>query len=258
MTEGGNCLRFLGGGVIGFDIAEHDLRRVRELMGFALVGTAHRGSTVRYREATRGFERDDPLRDDAVEFVGSTIEQLVDDLHLTIALHATDDVFVHAGAVEWGGSAIVIPGRSHAGKSSLVRSLVRAGATYLSDEYARITFDGLIAPYPRPLQIREPRGRRLVDPESIGAVASIPVPPGLLLLTHYVEHSMFDPQPVAPAHAALALLDNTVIAEVHPARAAAAVADISRTGVARRSVRPGADHTVRAILALADQLVAAA
>ena len=69
---------------------------------------------------------------------------------------------------------------------------------------------------------------------------------------------MFDPQPVAPAHAALALLDNTVIAEVHPARAAAAVADISRTGVARRSVRPGADHTVRAILALADQLVAAA
>jgi len=251
-------LRFVGGGVIGFDLDSRHLRDLCQQIEFALDGQPQSPPTAHYRQTADGFVRADPLRDAAVEIIGSTVEDIVDDVHLTIALHAIDDVFVHAGAVEWGGSAIVIPGRSHAGKSSLVQALVRAGARYLSDEYARIDSTGMIAPYPRALQIRERNGRRLIDPTSLGEVAAQPVPPGLLLLTNYVERSTFAPQPVAPAHAALDLLDNTVIADIHPARAAAAVAAVARTGVAQRSVRPDAHHTAHAILNLADQLVVAA
>ena len=53
-----------------------------------------------------------------------------------IACFAPRRVFVHAGAVAWQGRAIIIPGASLSGKSTLVAELVRAGATYLSDEFA--------------------------------------------------------------------------------------------------------------------------
>ena len=43
---------------------------------------------------------------------------------------------VHAGAVLWYGRALLFPGTTHAGKSSLVAELLRKGAVYLSDEYA--------------------------------------------------------------------------------------------------------------------------
>src|SRR5437870_1321145 len=52
---------------------------------------------------------------------------------LTIAEHAPGRVFVHAGVVGWNGKAILIPGMSQSGKTTLVRQLIRAGATYYSD-----------------------------------------------------------------------------------------------------------------------------
>src|SRR5687768_17180193 len=57
-------------------------------------------------------------------------------LQATVAAHARGRVFVHAGVVGWRGRAIVLPGRSFAGKSTLVRALLAAGATYYSDEFA--------------------------------------------------------------------------------------------------------------------------
>src|SRR5579875_714636 len=61
---------------------------------------------------------------------------------------------VHAGAVAWHGCGILLPGKTHAGKSSLVAELVRRGATYYSDEYALIDGEGRLHPYPRPLLLR--------------------------------------------------------------------------------------------------------
>src|SRR5207244_3989987 len=57
-------------------------------------------------------------------------------LQLTVAEHARRRVFVHAGVVGWKDRAILIPGLSHSGKTTLVERLIRAGATYYSDEYA--------------------------------------------------------------------------------------------------------------------------
>ena len=54
---------------------------------------------------------------------------------LLISVLFPDPVF--PTIVTWGrGRAIVIPGRTFSGKSTLVAELVRAGATYYSDEYA--------------------------------------------------------------------------------------------------------------------------
>lgn len=48
------------------------------------------------------------------------LEALESDLHLYVAERARRRFFVHAGVVGWRGRAIVIPGRSFSGKTSLV------------------------------------------------------------------------------------------------------------------------------------------
>src|ERR1051326_6942658 len=69
---------------------------------------------------------------------------LESDLQLHVAEMARRCLFVHAGVVGWGGRALVIPGRSFSGKSTLVAALVRAGATYYSDEYAVFDAQGRV------------------------------------------------------------------------------------------------------------------
>ena len=62
--------------------------------------------------------------------------ELESDMHFRVALAARDFLFVHAGVVQWKGRAVVVPGRTETGKSSLVMALVNAGSEYFSDEYA--------------------------------------------------------------------------------------------------------------------------
>lgn len=255
-------LRCTGGAIISFDIGPDTMGSLHARVGYAVIARSDRSASASYRETHDDnggtiFVRHDDRRECPVEVVGSSVDDLIDDLHLTVALHSSDDVFVHAGAVSWNGSAIVLPGRSHAGKSTLVHALVCAGAAYLSDEYARITADGLIAPYHRPLQLRTPTGRRLVDPSDIGEVEDRTVPAGMVVFTHYTDGGTFSPEPMSPAQAALALIGNTVIADVDPVRAAAAAARVSRVAFAVRTPRPDAYDTAQAILALADRLVVA-
>jgi len=77
------------------------------------------------------------------------------DLRIFVAELARHRVFVHAGVVGWKGQGIVIPGRSYSGKSTLVAELVRAGATYYSDEYAVLDTRGRVHPFIKPLELRE-------------------------------------------------------------------------------------------------------
>src|SRR5205814_290720 len=85
-------------------------------------------------------------------------------LRLFVAAQAKDRVFVHAGVVAARGGAIVIPGRTFTGKSTLVAALVEAGAAYYSDEYAVLDERGRVHPFAKPISIRGAhggRGRRL-------------------------------------------------------------------------------------------------
>lgn len=118
---------------------------------------------------------------------------------------------VHAGAVVFAGQAILIPGITHAGKSSMVAELLRRGAKLLSDEYALIDKDGLVHSYPRPLLLRDSRLQQSpVLPQELGSeFAQEPVPVGLILALEYTSGSVWDVREVAQSEALMILLRNT-------------------------------------------------
>ena len=140
-------------------------------------------------------------------------------LDFRVAVAARTRLFVHAGVVGWQGGAILVPGSSHSGKSSLVAALVRRGATYYSDEYAVLDDDGLVHPFPRPLGIRDSLGRsHQISPGSLGAsIGERPLPVRLVVVTRHVLGATWSPRAIAAGEAVLALLSNTVAARSRPA-----------------------------------------
>lgn len=136
------------------------------------------------------------------------------DVQLAVAQKARGKVFVHAGVVGWQGRAIVIPGRSYTGKSTLVRELVRAGATYYSDEYAVLDQRGRVHPFPRQLALRNEMmiNQKISFEELGGVVGKRPLPVGTIVVTKYREGAKWRPKPLSPGLGALELLANTVTA----------------------------------------------
>jgi hypothetical protein len=191
---------------------------------------------------------------------GLDLAELLDvverDLQHHIAARAPIDLFVHAGVVGWRGRAIVLPGRSQAGKSTLVAALIRAGATYYSDEYAVVDPRGWVLPYARPLSLRREQGppRRPTASELGGRTGVRPLPVGLIALCRYRRGNRFRPVPLSPGRAVLSLLQNTVAAR---ARSADALERLSQVAASARAVdgdRGEARSTARALLSLADDL----
>lgn len=74
-----------------------------------------------------------------------------------LALNApSPDVHVHAAVASLDGRAVILPGRSGAGKTTLVAALALAGWVYLSDEVAALDLHhAVVRPYPRPLALEE-------------------------------------------------------------------------------------------------------
>ena len=136
-----------------------------------------------------------------------------------VAVHAPDYIFVHAGAVALDGKALVLPGDSFAGKTTLVEALVRAGAAYYSDEFAVFDSEGLCHPYPKPLSLRprwvdenSPQGPQVEQAvESLGGVAGEgAIPMGMAVITYYVPGSESRPRELGRGEAALALIAKAV------------------------------------------------
>ena len=175
---------------------------------------------------------DAPGRDYALIMLESQI-------HGHVALEAPNHIFIHAGVVGDGNRAIVIPGMSFSGKTTLVRALVQAGATYYSDEFAVLDEEGLVHPYPRRLSIRPllvGDSTTLTDPtvetavEELGGTAAAgPVAVGMVLLTHYVPGAEWRPQEIRGGSKALGLLEHAVPVRERPEQTmryvTAAVAD---------------------------------
>jgi hypothetical protein len=116
-------------------------------------------------------------------------------------MNARDRVFVHAGVVGWQGRAILLPGRSMAGKSTLVRALLAAGATYYSDEFAVLDAKGRVHPFPRRLSLRRP-GMLSDRPHAAdlgAATGSRPLPVGLIVHTEYRPGAGWRPKPLTAA-----------------------------------------------------------
>jgi hypothetical protein len=118
---------------------------------------------------------------------------------------------VHAGALLIDGRALLLPGTSHAGKSSLVAEFLRRGAAHFSDEYALIDEHGFAHSYPRPLLLRNGRPMQsLVLPEELNArFADQPAPVGWILAVDYVPGGQWEIQELSQGEAVMLLLRNT-------------------------------------------------
>jgi hypothetical protein len=177
-------------------------------------------------------------------------------VRLLVAEFARGRVFVHAGVVGWRGRAILVPGRSHTGKTSLVAALVRAGATYYSDEYAVLDLRGRVHPFLKPLSIRErDHDHRQTDVpvEAIGGKSGTkPLPVGCVLLTEFKRGARWRPKPVTPGQAALGLLANTVPARRDPATVVEVLRRVADTAAAFKCPRGEAEDVAARVLRLSE------
>ena len=143
------------------------------------------------------------------------------ELRMRVAREARDRIFVHAGVVGYTGGALLLPGESFTGKTTLVAALIRAGATYYSDEYAALDRDGLVHPYPKPLSLRDNNHQqRNHDVGALGGEVGVqPLPVSVVVLTTYRAGTDWAPKPLDPGDGALALLAHAVPARERPAEA---------------------------------------
>lgn len=118
---------------------------------------------------------------------------------------------VHAGAVIVDGGALILPGSTHAGKSSLVVELLRRGASHLSDEFALIDKQGYVHSYPRPLLLRNGGPQSLTLPADLNASYDFgqPVPVRWIFATSYAPESSWDIREMSQGEAVMLLLRNT-------------------------------------------------
>ncbi len=155
-------------------------------------------------------------RDAALNRVLATLET---DLHRYTAEATSDMTFLHAGVVGWQGSAIMFPGPSLSGKTTLVREMLRLGATYYSDEFAVVDSSGLVHPFARPLGIREDSSyaQTKYSAEELGATSGVkPLPMGMAVICKYEAGARWQPAPLSQGQGALELLTNSVAVRSQP------------------------------------------
>jgi hypothetical protein len=182
------------------------------------------------------------------------LEKLGRDAIIHVANHAPGFVFVHAGVVAWKGRALLFPGSSFAGKTTIVASLVRAGAVYYSDEYALLDERGRVHPYARQLQMRQPGGTRqrsVCVSRLEGVVGTTPIPVAHIYFSRYASKAEWNPEPIPPGLAALRMLPHTISIRRTPSRVLKTLAAVTSAACCWQSPRGDADATKTAILATA-------
>ncbi|MBK8146734.1 MAG: hypothetical protein IPK58_00570 [Acidobacteria bacterium] len=139
---------------------------------------------------------------------------LVSRIRTTAAEFAVDRVILHSGVVSWNGKAILFPGESFSGKTSLTAEFVRRGAVYYSDEYAVLDGAGRVHPFPKTLSMRG-----IIDDyqqvehsaEAIGgrsATESAVV--GAVIFTAFSKSGHWEPAPITQGEAMLELIKHTL------------------------------------------------
>ena len=223
-----------------------DLPVVDRIYSILVGGTSARANVRRFN-----LLYGDHLRLARALDLDSVLEAFDSDLRLFIAEFARHRVFVHAGVVGWKGRAIVIPGRSYSGKSTLVAELVRAGATYYSDEYAVFDTRGRVHPFSKPIELREEGEYKQskIDITDLGGRAGTkPLTVGLVLMTQFKDGANWRPRKLTAGKAVLELLFNTVSARRDPEKALATLQRVTTEAEVWKGVRGQASEVVPAML----------
>jgi hypothetical protein len=212
-------------------------------------GEPHAGAASHGRPLHRLYAGAECLREAAD--LDELLKTLESSLHFETAQSARQHLFVHAGVVGWRGQAILLPGRSFSGKTSLVAALVRAGATYGSDEYAVLDSQGRVHPYPKRLSIRCGKGegtRRCLVEALGGQVMTDSLPVGLVAALVYKPAAFWQPHPLSPGQILMALLDNTVLVRYRPEMALSTLGLVAEQSVGLTGERGEAEQAVPLLL----------
>lgn len=172
-----------------------------------------------------------------------------------VAQAVSDWTPLHAGVVVWRDHAIVLPGASCSGKTTLVCALLAAGARYYSDEFAFVDREGLIHAYPRPLVVRDHVGHQRALPVTDAAEPKPKVPAALVAWLYFAPGGELSLAPVSDSEGVLRLLS-------HTPHALASVRDVPQgfirlAGQAelRHGTRGESAHAAEALLAYVDGLL---
>jgi hypothetical protein len=179
------------------------------------------------------------------------LELLESQLRVHIGEHSPAAIFVHAGVVARRGRALVLPGVSFAGKTTLVAELIRAGAVYYSDEFALVDEHGHVGPYAKPLSVRgDDLAQTNHGADAFGGTVGVdPLPVGAIVVTHYRPDAEWNPRRLTTGEGVLALLANTVPAQSRPAESLRALRRAAEGAVIIESDRGEAATVVPLLLA---------
>jgi hypothetical protein len=158
------------------------------------------------------------------------------DVRIFVAERRKDLLFVHAGVVGWRGHGIILPGRDASGKTTLVRSLVEAGATYYSDSFAVFDREGRVHPYPTSLG------------NGIEVCGVDPLPSSLIVATMFVRDAGWSPRRLSPDCAMLVLFANAVATHPLPGNALSTLRKVSSGAACLEGPRGEAEEIADAVL----------
>ena len=173
-------------------------------------------------------------------------------LRQTVAEFAVGKVFLHAGVVGWKEKAIVIPGNSFSGKTTLVAELIKRGAVYYSDEYAILDEQGRTYPFPKTLSIRgviDEYKQIEVAPETFGGIiGSEPLPVGLVFITEYEDGAEWSPEVLSAGNGVMEILPHTIPIRYNTKFSLQVLNNLANRAIIAKSKRGDAQEVVNLLL----------
>lgn len=182
----------------------------------------HAGPVV---AGAHGDARDSGFDLDLVLAHRNDLHRIESDLGLFAVAHLSHLVAVHAALLVCDGQAVLVPGMSFTGKSTLALAAARVGIIVASDEYALIDPNtGLAVGVPRPVRERVAAGIRRIDI----AQPTAPVPIQLVAaLSWHVGQPHITA--ISPSGVVMEVLANTVCAQARPRASFDAAVAVART-----------------------------
>ena len=175
------------------------------------------------------------------------------DIRRVVASSSPSKVFVHAGVVGWRGRAIVLPGYSMSGKSTLVAELVKLGATYYSDEFAVLDEAGYVHPFAKPLSLRKAASFEAEEREieSLGGrKGNKAIPVGVIALARYIPDRRWQPHILSRGRGLLGLLSHSIATRLDPSRVTRTLGQAVDQAVIVRSERGEASEAATALISM--------
>jgi len=134
--------------------------------------------------------------------------------------------------------------------------LIKAGATFYSDEYAVLDGQGRVHPFARPLQIRDGENGRQkrYSIEDLGGRAGVkPLRVGLVALSNYKPGAKWRPRQLSAGQGVLEMFAQTVSARRQPEKALETLQKIAAQATILKGTRGEAAEMVDVILKYLDE-----